>query len=1528
MSRHSQMSFWHHGDLVDVDGVERLLDILPNRGCQAFQTLCLALETTYPHLVTVMFLGTNQQRPPRPLSGPPIQMRNLDFESDPGSDRDSDRGMHGHVISPHDYDLQQSNLALLRAELRLVTHDRDALRKQLQKLMARQGMSSEKIVNGGYFGPLDNRDGEIMSQLVSSFEYEWEVGPKARGTLSRSSGGSLFSNSGSEHSLQEDYESLKHQCERAKVELQTLRRQHSRCESMSKDCEYLRKQGQEAMSKLEAANSNVHALRAQVNDLVANRDRLEQEVASLQKSREEDQKEAVELRRQHQAAMKENGSAETINQLYLQALRKYEALKDDHDSLRKRHTDVISQYSAAASKLELSQEEVARLKLQYEESIQERNAAVRERNQFNKQCTAAIRQWDNALRENSELKEQISKMQQQHDEAMKELNQVLNSRLKHLAEERNSIKQEYRLVMGERDNVHKEIERLQDELSKATMTKKMLEGSNKEYSEELESLKREITVALHDRDRALKEINDLRQRLGGKADGLGPGDREPRHSFEASKENRDVSGHYDGADSLDSQRVEKLENLDQANQEVEKLRKLVEKLKAELKDALQEAEVSKRRRNWAFGERDKIVLERESIRTLCDKLRRERDRAVSDLAEALRDSDDMKKQRNAFSKEIKELRELLEAQEQEMRLQQRNTSSSLTNTFSRDSAIDSDMAEWESTTLHFSHMELGVHNLGVEISLEGARGGNNLPIVTAVAPSSPLYGKLLVSDKLVRINDHDCMGMVPANALNLLQKAPENLQVLVQRRRMPRGVHLVQLVLKGGIMGLGISWENGIYICRISSGSPAAREGTLSIGDRLIMVNQKSVEGMTVGEVEKHLASWKESTVTLSVAKFSPHAARSVFSSLPSSPLDTTQEEKLDAASISTGGGEIGSQELDSGDSSRELHGIGITNGLGLGTRRDVATSPLRQFLSYKSEAEKESSSRGSSSREALTHGKGNRGVMRRLINSSSQTNSSNQPEEVKHRSNERVYTVKKAGGEKGSNSGIRDILKERFIPEFVRVRRQSKERRGPSESSPSSSGKKSFRNSTPSPFEREKEDAIAELDSVIANYQPKGSGTAKRIRRRPVEHVEIEPHGTWPKYRGAPSSAYDSVLYTGTIFPRTQGRKDRSRAPLSSVFPCTVVTSSASAPPYQCAPMHHYDYAPSPFMSSLEQKSPGSGRDLEHNHERISALTPSDTSLDYSVRSASCKKEILEYYVKKKGSSSSKGGGQCQSDSESNLSPVESTTNLGGSGGSGSGSTYGYSTPTHHLRVHSQLYPGPTYMSYPVPMPMPIPHPHPHPHSASARYRAVSPTASLPMTMSRSGDSILSSATHERSFHDVGPYVSSPHAPMYHPGIQAGDLGCPYRPGPGGAPRPLSMHPTHLLYQDDYGHQVYHAEFPQAGTFPRKKDNQRIRIPSNQSVTSKSSAGKLTGSIEQGISDRGSSPMPTFHVETLGKPSSSYWRCKKPSPGELRSVYIEKSSEPLGISISCLNNKGVFVASVAEKSLAERVGLQVCMIS
>ena len=44
------------------------------------------------------------------------------------------------------------------------------------------------------------------------------------------------------------------------------------------------------------------------------------------------------------------------------------------------------------------------------------------------------------------------------------------------------------------------------------------------------------------------------------------------------------------------------------------------------------------------------------LSTLCDNLRRERDRAVSDLADALRNLDDMRKQKNDAARELKELK--------------------------------------------------------------------------------------------------------------------------------------------------------------------------------------------------------------------------------------------------------------------------------------------------------------------------------------------------------------------------------------------------------------------------------------------------------------------------------------------------------------------------------------------------------------------------------------------------------------------------------------------------------------------------------------------------------------------------------------------------------------------------------------------------------------------------------------------------------------------------------------------------------
>jgi len=177
-----------------------------------------------------------------------------------------------------------------------------------------------------------------------------------------------------------------------------------------------------------------------------------------------------------------------------------------------------------------------------------------------------------------------------------------------------------------------------------------------------------------------------------------------------------------------------------------------------------------------------------------------------------------------------------------------------------------------------------------------------------------------------------------------------------------------------------------------------------------------------------------------------------------------------------------------------------------------------------------------------------------------------------------------------------------------------------------------------------------------------------------------------------------------------------------------------------------------------------------------------------------------------------------------------------------------------------------------------------------------------------------------------------------------------------------------------------------EGGTFPRKKDNQRLRIPSNPSVASKSgsmvknSSGSIDhhyvthtappsgGSMSASSSDRApislmsssihnsyganmaggngtgsgvgvgggggsgrGSPMPQVHVEILshGGGGSGKRNSNVPAdflcPGDLRRVTIDKRDKSLGITIQCNNNGGgIFVSTVADKSTAMRAGLQV----
>ncbi|XP_043477126.1 disks large homolog 5 isoform X2 [Leptopilina heterotoma] len=1213
-----------------------------------------------------------------------------------------------------------------------------------------------------------------------------------------------------------DYDGLQNQCEQAMHQLQLLRHKHNetirRYEHTMKELEYYRTQHRAAMNQLEANSQESSALRGKYGELMNDNQRLDREVQGLQK-------EVSELRLQNQEVLvADSSNSDSINQHYISALRKYEAVKDEYDALRKRYDDLVSSHSSVVNKLELVQEEAARLKKQIEEVGQERNTVVRERNGFKQQCTAAIRQWDIALREKKEYQEALAKVQQQHEEAVKEINNAMIHRMKtskdmkRLTEERNAALQEYSLIMGERDTVHKEMEKLSEDLAQATSHITHLENQNKQLVDEktlsyqIETLQREISSALHDRDEALKECNELRQKFGDFSEGASRDykNRLELHSYSRERDNANKEVEKDTSIRDYAKREkERMDNLDQANLELDKLRKFVDTLQADLEEAVQEAEVSKRRRDWAFSERDKIVLERETIRTLCDRLRKERDRAVSELASALKDSDNIKKQRNEASKELKDLKEKIESGDHSLRTSQ----------YGHDGTIETEVNEWDVLTVHHDLGRLCLdsdRDLG--LVLVGGRENPHYPndigvYVAQVIQGSIMDGKLRVNDCIMRVNNVDCTSVSTRMVLETLRSSTVGIATLtVRRRRMSRrALRTTQLPV--GTVPHGITLETGIYISKISPGSLAAKDGYLAVGDRVLNINSKPMDNVT-----------------------SSHEAMAILN-----------------------------------DNSSDVLTITTLKGIPLPTVTSSDSMPLDS--SFSPEKQKMVNSCSQTEHERLMLKTTSDDYDRRYIASNF--------------GDRTVYKVSKSiSGEKASGiSNAWDNIREKI--DIVRGRRHSKDREDK---------KKRHRNSSPSTFEQE-QDAIAELDSVIESYHKKANnGVLKHSKRRGAEKAE-KNGGTWPKARGGPLLQNG----TGTIL---HPRKTKERLPLSVLlnqppkyesYNYNRISNPIPLTNFSNASNRHTvfisDTSKSGQLFSQKSFTPGVqfkdtkdkklSNEFDHGESRLgSTLAPSETSIDFSVKSG----KDMDYYAKKRSAK---------------YLPTDSTQD------------------SMHNRAHSQLYTGMgssstgprqqqqqqlagSNFSYP-----PYTHTHPHPHQQNSLFSRYPSPPSLPSA--QSGESI--GLPDARSFCFEPPYSPGPQ-PVYgqHLYTPSADLHC----HKSNKAHPLSPYDVPSSYTHGY----------EGGTFPRKKENQRFRIPSNPSVTPKNSVGKLsTGSIER-TSERGS-PMPTFHVEVLSPGTGG-------GSGELRRVYIDKSVEPLGIQISCLDGGGVFVSTVSEHSLASRVGLQI----
>ncbi|NXX92217.1 DLG5 protein, partial [Centropus bengalensis] len=675
-------------------------------------------------------------------------------------------------------------------------------------------------------------DTRQMSEKLETIVYQLRQVTRERDELRKrlalSSPGSTFDDCRPSPKPNHDYERLKIQCMKAMSDLQSLQNQHTktlkRCEEAAKEADFYHTLHSRLLSDQSQLKEDMDTLKRKNTQLVREHNHLQQSCEEMKRLHDEDQKEITDLRNQQQQVMKQNGSSEILNKLYDTAMDKLEGVKKDYDALRKRYNEKIASHNTDLSRLEQAEEENRRLQKQIDMLMKQRDTAIH----FQQQYSSSLRRFESVQQELSNATAQNKELQREMERLQSEVTRFKTMQLKatkdaeKYKEERDSVFNEYRLIMSERDQVIKEVDKLQTELEVAESKLKNTSSEKRVASEEME---------------ALRQIQD--------------------------------------SATLDIER---------ANKEIEMLRKQYEAMSQELKEAVQEAEVAKCRRDWAFQERDKIVAERESIRTLCDNLRRERDRAVSDLAEALRNLDDMRKQKNDAVRELKELKEKMENQlEKEARFRQLMAHSS------HDSAIDTDSLEWETEVVEFEkdRDDMDLKALGFDV----AEGVNEpyLPgdcgiFVTKVDKGSIADGRLRVNDWLLKINDVDLTNKDKKQVIKAVVNGGGVINMVVRRRKSLGGRVITSLHINvSGHKDSGVGLENGVFVAAVVPGSPAAKEGSLAVGDRIIAINGIALDNKSLTECEALLRNCRDS-LTLSLMKVFPQSSswsgQSIFENL------------------------------------------------------------------------------------------------------------------------------------------------------------------------------------------------------------------------------------------------------------------------------------------------------------------------------------------------------------------------------------------------------------------------------------------------------------------------------------------------------------------------------------------------------------------------------------------------------------------------------------------------------------------------
>lgn len=445
-----------------------------------------------------------------------------------------------------------------------------------------------------------------------------------------------------------------------------------------------------------------------------------------------------------------------------------------------------------------------------------------------------------------------------------------------LIDERNAAVREYHMVMSERDSVHKEMERLTESLSSATKRAQGLEQEKRVAQDEVARIKRDVTALQLDKERILRECYELRLKYNVSTKYSSKVSDESHHQMHSPSlaairssltglRGRPFPTTLPAAVSCSSLSPQhgRDSGLAALTHEIETIRVKMAQLERDLADCRNEADMSKRRRDWAIAEKKKMGQEREQMKQLCESLRKERNQRDRDLSKALVENEQLKRQLNETVQALN-----------------------------------------DHHNHHADHRCSVAHETESSLSSSAACSSDPLILPTACSRDSAIYFDLL--EPTEPEPQHD-MSSKNRTVINRQHTSPVPIQVstrdtacaLPHHTEKPKIGEVRELLIGTKTvdpLGIGIFWDekNGsIYVSAVSEHSVAAQMG-LHVGDQVLDMNGINMRCQTTQKIASTvLCQTKKSEDDLKIrVQYSPEKFEACYPKLrddvqsgPSSPL-------------------------------------------------------------------------------------------------------------------------------------------------------------------------------------------------------------------------------------------------------------------------------------------------------------------------------------------------------------------------------------------------------------------------------------------------------------------------------------------------------------------------------------------------------------------------------------------------------------------------------------------------------------------